>query len=75
MDGAEEHGLVEDSSAALTEVDRRLAALIDAIDEVNMGDPEGQDLSWPPGSAGTRDWRQMMVLMGGDFFAYALWFD
>jgi PAS domain-containing protein/ABC-type transporter Mla subunit MlaD len=37
-------GLVEDSSAALTEVDRRLAALIDAIDEVkDTANAERQD--------------------------------
>jgi methyl-accepting chemotaxis protein len=36
-------GLVEDSSAALTEVDRRLAALIHAIDEVkDTGNAGGQ---------------------------------
>jgi methyl-accepting chemotaxis protein len=37
-------GLVENSSAALTEVDRRLAALIDAIEEVkDGGNAERQD--------------------------------
>jgi hypothetical protein len=37
-------GLVENSTAALNEVDRRLAALIDAIDEVkSVGISSGQD--------------------------------